>query len=357
MRNNGTRGYMGYRGRRSGGKRWLVLVLVLILLAAAAFLLAQRYMVYDMDGSYHFELPWFRNDEDGAAQRTTYHRGAQDLEIVIEKPEDPRVVEVHAQELDASLLQGGMSRALSELDGTVNAVAIRLKTADGDLLYPSALSEAAAAKAVAGSSVSGASVKDLTGSGYHTIARLSALHDSRYAFAHMTDAAVEQKAYKNYIWYAPDSSHYLAPEKDAARQYLCNVACEVAELGFDELLFDEFGYPTKGRLNNIKVSERTMSQEEALALLAANLREALSEKNVVLSLEMDEKTVLDGADAKSGQDLAELAGIFDRIYVVTTAEKLDALRAALAPYPAELVPILSEAPAEGAYLIPAAQDA
>ena len=66
---------------------------------------------------------------------------------------------------------------------------------------------------------------------------------------------------------------------------------------------------------------------------------------------LDAKTVLDGANAKSGQELASLAVRFDRIYVPTTEEELPALRAALEPYPAELVPILPAAPAESVYLV------
>ena len=125
-------------------------------------------------------------------------------------------------------------------------------------------------------------------------------------------------------------------------------------MGFDELLFDEFGYPTSGRLNNIQTDDRTMTQEEALALLADNLRETLSESGAKLSLLMDEKTVLDGANTKSGQNLADLAIRFDRIYVQTTAERLPELKAALEPYTAELIPILKEAPAEGEYLLESA---
>ncbi len=352
MRNNGTRGYSGYRGRRPSGRRWLVVVLVLILLAATGFLVAQRYMVYDMDGSYHFELPWLRR----IGSRDTGTRGGENIEIVIERPEEPAPAQqaLCAVELDAAALSGGMSRALNTLPEGVNAVAIRLKTVDGDLLYPSALSAAIEAKAVTGSSIAGSAVRELTGSGYHTIARLSALHDSRFSFAHMTEAAIEQKSYKNYIWYAPDNSFYLAPEKELARQYLVNIASEVAALGFDELLFDEFGYPAVGRLNNIRTAEREMTKEEALSLLADNLREALSDSGALLSLVLDEKTVLDGKNAKTGQDLAVLAPRFDRIYVPTTEENIPRLLNALAPYGTALVPILHAAPAAnlaGPYLI------
>ncbi len=355
MRYSGTRGYQGYRGRRPSGKRWLILVLVLILLAAALFLVAQRYMVYETDGSYHFELPFFHRD--ASAQGGGVKRGKkQNLEIVIEQPPmiQAALTELHARELDPSVLQGGMSRALGALDEETNAVAIRLKTVDGDLLYPSALPEAAEANAVTGSSIARGAIEELTGSGFYTIARLSALHDSRFSFAHMTEAAVEQKKYKNYIWYAPDNSFYLAPEKELTRQYLVNIAGEVASLGFKELLFDEFGYPTVGRLNNIQTAEREMTPPEALSLLADNLREALSDyPDVKLSLELDEKTVLSGENAKAGQVLADLAVRFDRIYVPTTADKVDALREALAPYSAELVPVLESASAAGAYLLAA----
>ena len=358
MRNTGTRGYSGYRGRR-GGKQWLILALVLVLLAAVIFLLAQRYLVFHGDGSYHLELPGSGQTDAAPAPQAT----GQELEIVIEQPEEEAAqIEqtavqqsaaqpLRAQELDASALSGSMERDLAALPDAVNAVAVRVKTVGGDLLYPSALQLAIDAGAVQGSSIARSAIEDLNASEYYTIARLSALHDSRFSFAHMTDAAVLQKAYRNNIWYAPDSSFYLAPEKELTREYLTAIAAEVAELGFDELLFDEFGYPAAGRLNNIDASARTVSMPEALATLADNLKETAAEHGVRLSVVLDEATVLSGGNEKSGQELAALAGIFDRVYVPTTPEQLPALQAALAPYAAELVPILQEPVDEGTYLI------
>ncbi|MBE7002953.1 MAG: hypothetical protein E7425_01540 [Ruminococcaceae bacterium] len=349
MRNTGTRGYSGYRGRRPGSKRWLVLLLALLLLAALASLAAQHYMVYDKDGSYHFELPWSKTR--GNAQRPLLRGARPELEIVIERPDAAPVLPLHAQELNADALDGSMSQALKALPEDVNAVAVRLRDSDGALLYPSALNEAQEAKAVKGDQTASDAIRELTGSGYYTIARLSALHDSLFSVAHKAEAGVQQKKYAGQLWYAPDSTFYLAPEKELTRQYLAHIAAEVSALGFDELLFDEFGYPSTGRLNNIQTADREMTQEEALALLADNLREPLLGTDVKLSLLLDEKTVLDGSNAKTGQKLADLAVRFDRIYVPTTEDKIPELLAALADYTAELVPVLNAAPAEGAYLV------
>lgn len=354
MRNTGTRGYSGYRGRRPDGRRWLILALALLLLAGVAFLIVQRYIVYDMDGSYHFELPWSHRAD--RTEQTALSGSRQDLEIVIEGASDnletPVVTQpFHAQELDVSTLQGGMTRALETLPDSVNAAAIRLKTSDGDLLYPSTLEGAIEAKAVAGGSIARSAIRELDDSGYYTIARLCALHDSRYSYAHKVDAAVQQIAYSGEIWYDPDSTFYLAPEKELARQYLVSIAAEVASLGFDEILFDEFTYPPAGRLSNIRTADRTMTMDAALTLLADELRAGLADYDVRLSIALDADTVLAGSNEKTGQVLSELASRFDRVYVPTTVEQLPALKAALTPYSAELVPILTAPLADGAYLL------
>jgi len=66
IRNTGTRGYSGYRGRIGSPKTWLVVLLALVILAGAAFLFVQRYRVYRADGSSYLELPWARRAAEEA---------------------------------------------------------------------------------------------------------------------------------------------------------------------------------------------------------------------------------------------------------------------------------------------------
>jgi len=358
MRSSGTKGYQGYRGRGGGsGRKLLAAALVVLLLVAGGLLFAQRYVVYEADGSLRFDWPWSRRTQQPQEPQQSASPPAQGLEIVIRPPAEPdpppveEDPEPHARELNASVLQGGVENALLALPEGTNALAVRVKNSTGELLYNSQLTGAIEAQAAVGSSIARASIEALTASDYYVIARIAALHDSLYSFAHMTDAAVQQLQYRGYIWYAPDSTFYLAPEKPLARQYLVDIAVECAELGFDELLFDEFTYPAWGRLDNIKTDERTVTMTEALTQLAVELREAMEPYGVRVSVVMDAETVRYGSNLYSGQSVEAFAQVFDRIYVPVTAEQTAEIAAVLAAYPAEFVPITAQPPAAGPYLI------
>ena len=352
-----TKGYRSYHGKGGAGRIVLIVLLCLILLAAVGFLVLQRYAVYGSDGSIRFDLPWKQTEEpsdpsapDGAS------RTPDASDVIIDEPEPParpELTELHGAELSESVLRGNADAALAAVPEGANAVALRVKNARGELLYASALQEAIDVNAVKGGSGANAVIAALTGSEVYTIARINATHDSLYSFAHMADAGVLQLNYAGYIWYDPDSTFYLAPEKPAARQYIVSVARECAELGFDELLFDEFGYPTRGRLNNIDESARTLSKSAALAQLAEELRSGTEAYGVRLSVQLDAATVLAGGNETAGQDLAALAAVFGRLFVATTAEKLPEHPPARGPDDAARVAILSAAPASGSYLLTA----
>lgn len=349
----GTRGYSSYRGRRNGTKL-LAGALVLILLLACGFLFAQRYIVYGADGSIRIELPGPGAKDDAPQGDTAVGAqdgsasGEQEVEVIVQPPV---VTDTRAVELDASILSGGWEEALEALDEGANAVAIRLKDASGALLYASQLQEAIDCGAVTGGSMAKNAVAALVASDCYTIARISTLHDSTYAFAHMTDAAVCQLT--GYVWYDTYSTHWLAPEKAAARQYISAVAAECAALGFDELLLDDFHYPRDGRMSRIKTDERTMTQQEALALLVDDIRAALSEQGFEgkLSVTIDADIVLAGSEERTGIVMSELAPKFDRVYVVVEESDRAAVAEAMAAYETEFVPILPAAEENGSWLI------
>lgn len=219
-RSSGTKGYTGYRGRRRG-RGVLAVVLVVILLLACGFLFAQRYMVYDADGSVRFEFPWIKKtpqDDTANGGDSGDDKKQDDLEITVQKPV---IKDTYAVELGADALGSDWQAALDGLDKDVNAVAVELKDASGKIHYGSKVQGAIDCGAVAGGSASDAAIQGLVDSDYYTIGRISTLHDSLYAYEHMTDAAVCQLT--GFVWYDTNSTHWLAPEKQAARQYVTDI--------------------------------------------------------------------------------------------------------------------------------------
>lgn len=64
-----TKGYNSYRGRMSGGKIVLIVVLALVLVGAVAYLALQNYVVYDEAGNATIDLPFFHRKDDRGEKR------------------------------------------------------------------------------------------------------------------------------------------------------------------------------------------------------------------------------------------------------------------------------------------------
>ena len=153
-----TKGYRSYHGKGGAGRIVLIVLLCLILLAAVGFLVLQRYAVYGSDGSIRFDLPWKQTEEpsgpsapDGASRTPDAPDDSPD--VIIDEPEPPaksELTELHGAELSESVLRGNADAALAAVPEGANAVALRVKNAQGELLYDSALQEAIDVNAVKG---------------------------------------------------------------------------------------------------------------------------------------------------------------------------------------------------------------
>ena len=317
----GTRGYHSYRGRGGRGRVLLAVVLALILLLALGFLFLQDFMVYDSQGNMTLDLPFLRDDEpDPEPQAPT--EPEEDVNLIIEAPETPAELSLRAMEISLYDFRAAAPRPEAGFNGLVAEV----KGEDGVLYYQSAL---AAEGAEDPQALSQEALTARLGEerDWTAVAALHCLHDTYYAFANMDGAGICQSS--GYIWYDNTNTHWLDPSKEAARAYLCGLAAECADMGFDEILLRGLAYPTRGKQYKIDYSGMTVSKAEALETAMEALRETLGEETA-LSLELEEELILAGSEEVSGQDIARLVPLADRVYVET--EDPDAVWAALAPY-------------------------
>jgi len=322
----GARGYSSYRGR---GPRWkivLAVVLALIIAAAAGVIYLQQFIVYSADGRRQIVLPWQTEEKE-----KTPPQEDEDLpggvDVVVQEPEEPEPKEIIAVSLPAQELRRDVWTEFMNLaplpSGSYNAVAVRLKTANGTIYFDSANAVSGAADTAEEPGETAAALDLITSQeGLHTIASMACLQDFKAA-----NAAVEDRGLKNtggYIFYDGNNSLWLDPAKPGAREYVCALAKEIAELGFDELLLTDFSYPTVGKINKINYNTEVPLADN-LDLVLADLNAALEPYDILLSVEIPEAVIAEGPDDVAGLDLSRLVGKVNRIYAVTTPEKAESL--------------------------------
>lgn len=323
----GAKGYSSYRGRGSGWKIFIAILLVLVIVVASSVIYLQQYLVYGPDGQARIDLPWQTGDE-GDANPPPEEQGEDPLEgldVIVQEPENPEPTETITGSLPAQALTttGWTEWYDASANANFNAVAVRLKTANGTIYFDSANAVSGAVQTSEEPGDTAAALTALTSRpDMYTIASVSCLQDFKAA-----NANVEAWGLKNtggYIFYDGNNSLWLDPAKPGAREYVCALAKEIAELGFDELLLTDFSYPTVGKINKINYNTEVPLANN-LDLLLGDLNTALEPYDIILSVEIPAAVITEGPDTVAGLDLSRLVSRVDRIYAVTTADQVENL--------------------------------
>ena len=306
--------YGSYRGRRSTTdvlKTVALILAVLVVLAVAGVWMAQKYIVYD-DGGYHLELPFFQ--KEGPAQEPEDFRVA--VEPAASQPEEtPEEGEplLAAVTVPLSAVEDGSAEALAAQAGA-NSVLLDMKTDRGQLGFVSQLAMAASAGVNAGQADINRQLQALNSGELYTVARLSCFRDHALA----KDETYAIRTNSGYRWTDPEELRWSSPASQAVQDYLVALMVELAQLGFDEILLDNAGYPTQGNLGYIKPGA-AYDRAQFSAVIGEfykEVEEALSDyPEVRLSVATDRDTLEKGKDERSGQTVAALAQSADRLWV------------------------------------------
>ena len=313
----GTKGYRSYRGRGSKGKAALAAVLVLVIVAALGFLWVQEYIVYDADGGAHLELPW----QTGEAPPAHEEDPQENVEVIVQEPERPTeraAFSVVGTPLTQSAWQETWMGATVMSAPAYNAAAVTLKDSTGHIYFAAT---GAAAGTVSTVEDTAAALAEVTESDFHTIARMSCFLDPIAARADVENVGLKNTG--GYIYYDGNDLNWLDPNKPAARQYLCGLAQQIADLGFDEILLTDVGYPTTGPLD--KIDYGGADRAESIRTFLEELRSALADYGVDISIQLPAEVLTSGADDDAGLVLSEIAPLVDRVYAVTTADQIPVL--------------------------------
>lgn len=198
-----------------------------------------------------------------------------------------------------------------------DGVILPMKTADGALGYVSALPLAADAGASSGDPDRNEALRALNDTpGLYTVAQVSCLRDSALV---REEPGLSLHRVSGSPWLDESRQGWLDPAQPQVQSYLIGLCRELAQLGFDEILLTDCGFPTQGDLDSLRAVEE---KEETLETFCRQLQGALADTPVTLSVMGQRDSVT--AYPVSGQTTALLA-TFGRVW--TQAEDQETLAA------------------------------
>ena len=228
-------------------KRLAVTLLILLVVAAIVWALwilwLQRFVVYTRDAGaiIDFEVP------------QTLAVGQEAL-----PPEEDTQIEIHYNEGEGMV---SISKELTQLKGyylmpadlsadtealwqqiqtlpTSTAIMMDVKNIYGEFFYATGTGRPIS------EDVSASAVEDLIGKlknkGYYLIARVPALRDRAYGLENVMSGLPTKEGY---LWMDGDGCYWLNPTKEDTVSYLINIAQELRDMGFNEVVFEEFRFP------------------------------------------------------------------------------------------------------------------
>jgi len=238
---------MPYRTRRALGRlavTLLVIALILALVWLCWVLWLGRFVVYTSDGA--------KLDFDQSSADMT---GTPAL-----PPEEETLISIHYNDGDEVI---GQTTELAQLSGyyvtgealkegipqlrnqltalpSGTAVMVDVKNIYGEFFYSSAVSTARSSSV--DTQQVDALIDHLAKSNLYAIARLPAFQDYTYGLNNVDDGLFSSQG--AYLWRDDAGCYWLNPAREGTISYLVQIVTELKQLGFDEVVFDSFWFPS-----------------------------------------------------------------------------------------------------------------
>ena len=265
------------KARLKKGVKILLAVLAALLLCLILFAVyLGRYVVYTPNGA---RLDFGRNTArdvapETAAQATRPSLG--DVEIVFADPgergeETERVSGVY---IDLEMLQdpGAVLEAVQELSAPCT-VMIDLKGGNGSFYYTTSID--GARQAAIDIPTVDTVISYLRGRGFTMVARVRTFQDTNFAENHYNSAL---RTASGSLWVG-NGFYWLDPASETVTAYLKQIARELAEKGFKEIVFDDFRFPNGNQI----VYSSEVSRSELIAGVATELLNFFASSNITIS--------------------------------------------------------------------------
>ena len=226
----------------------LVLLVVGVIVWGLWFLWLQRYVIYTRDEGavLNFEL----SETIQVGQEAVPPETDLDIQIYYNEGEDRVDLSTDLTQLKGYYVLGstltkdpaGVWEKIQALPAGT-PVMLDMKSVYGTFYYSTStgrpLNEDADIRGV------DALIGKLKNSDYYAIARVPALRDRQYGLTNTNEGLPVSGGY---LWMDEDGCYWLNPARKAIINYLTDIATELRELGFDEVVFEDFYFPETDKI-------------------------------------------------------------------------------------------------------------
>lgn len=236
-----------YRNKLLLKKIWRILLIslgVCMLLAIALLVYFEPYFVYDRSGAHL----------DYGSTPTTAEENTSAQLIAVEPPEiiydtaEPE--EIHLADIGGYYITTSMLRqpekVLEQIRSLTEpcAVMLELKSIYGNFYYSTAID--GAQRASVDVTVVDELIDYLRDNDFYMIASVCAFSDSNFA---LDNQSCGLPLSNGALWMDENGCYWLDPSDEAVISYLVQITRELASLGFDEVAFFDFRFPTSASIH------------------------------------------------------------------------------------------------------------
>ncbi len=258
----------------------LITLAALFVLTLAVLVYLEPYLVYDRDG-VHLDFS-DRRTPDASSPTVPEQPSVPDASFIqVEPSESGRLLsETGGYYITTSMLlePEKVLSAVKSLDRRC-AVAIELKSIFGNFYYSTSIGGAP----LADTDVSqvDALIDYLREQGFYMIAVVPAFRDRAFALEHVSSGLALQSGA---LWVDERQCYWLDPADGTTLSYLMQIARELSSLGFREIAFSDFRFPSSSRINYR--SDKTGA--ELVADAAGTLTAFFESSNLMISFVTDD---------------------------------------------------------------------
>lgn len=300
-----------YRNKRRLKQLLLLLAVaaaVLFLCCVCRFIYLERFLVYS-DGTIQLD---YEQALDRQPQKSKPGWDPNEVQIITK---DPAVQEVDAADEPMKQLTGyyittemlrdldNVHAAMSETDAP-QTVMMDLKSIYGNFYYNSGTYGAITATSADTDAIEALIAQLDEQDGVYLIARIASLSDYNFALANQPSGLAMRSGA---LWMDSEGCFWLDPLSTTVQEHLVSIAQELALMGFDEIVFDDFRIPDSSNI----VYNSELTREEAAAEGAAQIRTMLSTDSIRVSFNSSNPLVAEHSDrvylvTESGSEVAGL---------------------------------------------------